>query len=83
MVESIMGKVAPQGGKPSVTLTGSRNAVEQAIFEAMIERGSNTRFSALGFTGSQSGNSLVLVQFAYPGHAMSLGWPSIKYPTSA
>lgn len=71
-----MGSVAPQGNK-SVTLTGGRNAVEYAIFEAMIERGSNTRFSALGFTGSNHGNSLVLLQFAHPTHTLSLGWPSI------
>ena len=67
----------------SVTLTGSKNAVEQAVFEAMIERGSNSRFTALGFTGSNVGNSLVLVQFAYPNHALSLGWPSIQYPNGA
>ena len=43
-----------------MTLVGGRNAVEHAVFEAMIERGSDSRFTALGFSGSSHGNSLVL-----------------------
>ena len=40
--------IAPRG-LPSVTFTGPNGAVEQAIFTAMRERGSDARFSALGF----------------------------------
>lgn len=51
--------VAPEG-LPNVTFTGPNNAVEQAIFAAMRERGSDARLSALGFEGSHHGNSLAL-----------------------
>lgn len=40
--------VAPTG-LPNITFTGPNNAVEQAIFAAMRERGADARFSALGF----------------------------------
>lgn len=71
--------VAPNG-LSQVTFTGPNNAVEQAIFAAMKERGSDARFCALGFEGSYHGNSLVLAQFAHPDMSLSLGWPSVKYP---
>ena len=74
--------IAPTG-LPCVTFTGANNAVEQAIFAAMRERGSDARFSALGFEGSNPGNSLVLTQFAHPQMSSNLGWPSVKYPESA
>lgn len=81
MVNSVMSPIAPRG-LGQVTLTGGRNAVEQAIFAAMVERGSDSRMSALGFEGSHHGNSLVLTQFAHPSMSLSLGWPSVRYPTS-
>lgn len=74
--------VAPRG-LPSVTFTSASNAVEQAIFAAMRERGANARFSALGFEGSNHGNSLALTQFAHPGMSLQMGWPSVKYPESS
>ena len=46
----------------------------------MRERGSDARFSALGFEGSNHGNSLALTQFAHPSMSLQLGWPSVKYP---
>lgn len=49
----------------------------------MRERGSDARFSALGFEGSHHGNSLALTQFAHPGMSLQMGWPSVKYPESA
>jgi 4-aminobutyrate aminotransferase-like enzyme len=81
-VQKILGSVAPAGNK-SITLTGGSNAAEQAIFEAIIERGANQRYSVLGFEGQCHGDSLVFAQFAHPSHSMSLGWPTIAYPTSA
>lgn len=51
--------VAPPG-LSNITFTGPNNAVEQAIFAAMRERGSSPHFTALGFEGSHHGNSLVL-----------------------
>jgi hypothetical protein len=81
-VQRIMGAVAPSGNK-SVTLTGSRNAAEQAIFEAMIERGNDRRFTVLGFEGSCHGDSLAFAQFAHPQYSISLGWPTISYPTTS
>lgn len=74
--------VAPRG-LPNVTFTGSSNAVEQAIFQAMRERGSDPRFTALGFEDSYSGNSMVLTQLSQPQMSLSLGWPSVKYPANA
>ena len=74
--------VAPRG-LPNVTFTGANNAVEQAIFAAMRERGADERFSALGFEGSHHGNSLALAQFAHPSMSLQLGWPSAKYPESS
>jgi len=61
--------VAPRG-LPAVTLTGAASAVESAIFAAMGERGADARFSALGFEGSNHGNSLALAQFSHPGMSM-------------
>ena len=83
LVAQILGSIAPSGNK-SVNLTGGRNAVEAALFDAFIQRGSNSRFSVLGFTGSSHGNSLALAQFALPEelNSSSLGWPNIKYPES-
>ena len=74
--------VAPNG-LPNLTFTGPNNAVEQAIFAAMRERGSDERFSALGFEGSHHGNSLALAQFAHPGMSLQMGWPSVKYPENS
>jgi len=74
--------VAPRG-LSNVTFTGPNNAVEQAIFAAMRERGSDARLSALGFEGSHHGNSLVLTQFSHPKMSLQLGWPSVQYPESA
>ena len=74
--------LAPKG-LSSVTLTGGSNAVEQAIFAAMQERGSDVRLSVMGFNGSNHGNSLALTQFAHPSMSLQLGWPSIEYPESA
>ena len=71
------------GGLSHVTLTGGSNAVEQAIFAAMQERGSDPRFSVMGFNGSNHGNSLALTQFAHPTMSLQLGWPSIRYPESS
>lgn len=51
--------IAPRG-LPNVTFTGPNSAVEQAILQAMRERGADSRFTALGFEGSHHGNSLVL-----------------------
>jgi 4-aminobutyrate aminotransferase-like enzyme len=45
-----LSSVAP-GANKSVTLTGGRNAAEQAIFEAIIQRGDGKRYSVLGFAG--------------------------------
>lgn len=58
-------RVAPRG-LCNINFTGRNNAVEQAIFAAMRERGSDARLSALGFEGSHHGNSLALAQFAHP-----------------
>ena len=80
-VSDALDSVAPRD-LPAVTLTGKGNAVEQAIFAAMRERGDD-RMSALGFEGSFHGNSLALTQFAHPGMSLQLGWPSVKYPESA
>lgn len=71
--------IAPQG-LPNVTFADKNNAVEQAIFAAMRERGADGNMSALGFEGSHHGNSLALTQFAHPGMSLQLGWPSVKYP---
>jgi len=49
----------------------------------MRERGSDARFTALGFEGSMHGNSLALTQFAHPGMSLQLGWPAAKYPEGA
>lgn len=76
-----MGSVAP-GQNKAVTLTGARNPAELAIFEAMIERGSDKRFSVLGFEGQCHGDSLVFAQFAHPKFSVNLGWPVVDYPTS-
>ena len=38
--------------------------------------------TAMGFAGSNHGNSLVLTQFAHPGMSLNLGWPSVAYPES-
>ena len=43
-----------------MTFTGANNAVEQAIFAAMRERGADASFTALGFEGSSHGASLAL-----------------------
>ena len=74
--------VAPRG-LPQVTFTGPNGQVEQAIFAAMRERGSDERFSALGFQNSNHGNSLALTQFAHPKMSLNLGWPSVPYPESS
>ena len=81
-VSDALDSVAPRG-LPAITLTGRNNAVEQAIFASMRERGSDARLSALGFEGSFHGNSLALTQFAHPGMSLQLGWPSVKYPETA
>jgi hypothetical protein len=47
-LKQLLSQVAP-GANKSVTLTGRRNASEQAIFEAIIQRGTGQRFSVLGF----------------------------------
>ena len=65
-----------------MTLVSGASAVEEAIFAAMQERGADPSFSAMGFTGSHHGNSLVLTQFAHPKMSLSLGWPSMQYPES-
>ena len=81
LVSEVLTPLAPSG-LSHVTLTGGSNAVEQAIFAAMVERGQDPRFSVMGFTGSNHGNSLALTQFAHPNMSLQLGWPSIKYPES-
>jgi len=81
-VQNALSSVAPKG-LPAVTLTEGRSAVEHGIYEAMWERGSDNKFTALDFNGSFHGNSLVLTQFAHPNMSMnSLGWPSHEYPSS-
>mgnify|MGYP000999920436 CR=1 FL=1 len=75
----VLDSLAPKG-LPNVTFAGMNNAVEQAIFAAMRERGQDSHFTALGFEGSFRGTSMVLNQFSHPGKALSLGWPSVKYP---
>jgi L-lysine 6-transaminase len=82
VAQAIFEKIAPKGLQ-AVTLARGSNAVEQAIFAAMQERGSDPRFSAMGFTGSHHGNSLALTQFAHPQMSLDLGWPSVAYPESA
>jgi len=77
-----MGSVAPKGLK-SVTLTGGNHAAEHAVFEALIQRGADQRFSVLGFNCSHHGNSLAFTQFAHPNVAVGLGWPCIDYPRAA
>ena len=81
-VKKIMGSVAPNG-LSSVTLTGGSNAAEQAVFEALIQRGTDTRFSVLGFKCSHHGDSLAFTQFAHPNVSVGLGWPCIDYPKTA
>lgn len=66
-----------------MTLTGGRNAAEQAIFEAIIQRGDAKRYSVLGFGGQSHGDSLVFAQFAHPKHSLGLGWPTISFPSNA
>ena len=74
--------VAPRG-LSAITFSGSSSAVELAIFDAMRIRGSDARFSALGFEGSNHGNTIALTQFAHPKMSLQLGWPSASYPESA
>lgn len=81
LVQDVLMPLAPEG-LSSVTLTDGSSAVEKAIFAAMRERGSDTRFSVMGFNGANHGNSLALTQFAHPNMSLQLGWPSIKYPES-
>ena len=64
-------------------MTGRRNAAEQAIFEAIIQRGTGQRYSVLGFEGQSHGDSLVFAQFAHPKYSLGLGWPAIAYPSNA
>ena len=78
----VLDSLAPRG-LPNVTFTGAGNAVEQAIFAAMRERGADSRFTALGFEGCNHGTSLALVQFSAPSRSLQLGWPSVKYPESS
>ena len=61
----ILDDIAPQG-LPAITFAEKSNAVEQAIFAAMSERGADARSSVLGFEGSFHGNSLALTQFSHP-----------------
>ena len=61
--------LAPRGLQ-AVTFTGPSSAVELAIFQAMRERGSDAKYSALGFEGSNHGNSMSLTQFSNPGMAL-------------
>ena len=69
LVQEVLLPLAPKG-LSSVTLTGGSNAVEQAIFAAMQERGADARSSVMGFNGANHGNTLALTQFAHP--SMSL-----------
>lgn len=62
-------EIAPKG-LPAATFTGPNSAVESAIFDAMRVRGADSRFSVLGFEGSNHGNSLALAQFSHPGMSM-------------
>ena len=78
----VLDSLAPRG-LPNVTFTGAGNAVEQAIFAAMRERGADARFTALGFEGCNHGTSLALVQFSAPSRSLQLGWPSVKYPENS
>ena len=73
----------PNHDLSSVTLTDGSSAVEHAIFAAMAVRGSGHRQSALGFTDSFHGNSLVLAQWAHPNCGPSLNWPAVEYPKNA
>ena len=81
MVEEVFKPLRP-AGLQAITLTSGQNAVESAIFAAMQERGGDSRMTAMGFAGSNHGNSLVLTQFAHPGMSLNLGWPSVAYPES-
>lgn len=65
LVQDVLMPLAPEG-LSSVTLTDGSSAVEKAIFAAMRERGSDARFSVMGFNGANHGNSLALTQFAHP-----------------
>jgi len=50
----------------------------------MWERDTKGEHTALGFSGSYTGNSIALNQFAAPDMSLSgLGWPSVEYPDSA
>jgi len=67
--------IAPKGLN-GVTLVNGQNAVEQAVFDAMSERGIQ-EFSVLGFENSYHGNSLALAAFAHPRMAPDMGWPAV------
>jgi hypothetical protein len=65
-------------------LTGGRNSTEHAILDAFKVRGGNPRnLTVLGFTGANHGHGIAMQQFAHPSMSLSLGWPSLKYPTSS
>lgn len=74
--------VKPNASLSSVALTEG-SAVEQAIFAAMGVRGHGQRQSVIGFSDSQTGGSMALMQFAFPMCSPSMGWPCIQYPKNA
>jgi 4-aminobutyrate aminotransferase-like enzyme len=63
-----------------ITLTGGRNATEQALMDAFRNREGKTK--AMGFVGANHGQGLAMTQFAHPQMSLSMGWPSLDYPAT-
>jgi len=80
LVKETLGAVAPDH-LDGITLVNGRNATEQAVQAAMIERSCDntsswSSWTALYFQGSTHGSPLTL-------GGMICGWPNVAYPSSA
>ena len=73
LIGDVLEPHAPNG-LSAVTLTTQSNAVEQAVSDAIQERGSDPSTAVLGFTGSSHGASLALAQFGTENNSSSFGW---------
>lgn len=73
-VKKALGPVAP-GLLQAITLTGARNATEQAVMHALSARGDQNS-SVLGFSGSCHGDGMKM-------SAKALSWPTVSYPQSS
>ena len=73
LIGDVLEPHAPNG-LSAVTLTTQSNAVEQAVSDAIQERGSDPSTAVLGFTGSSHGSSLALAQFGTENNSSSFGW---------